>query len=540
MIDASIPLQVKAPEVSTPFQNLGALMQLKNSGQEFLLRQAQAQDAAAQAAQRTADLHDQGVIRDAMTDPDKAKRIGAQDYSDIQGLVQPNTLDKVREATDAHITKQLANTKEQNQIYKEHTEEVTKGLAGLQQMAHDDDEFEAQLPAAYHQFMSNMAGQGKLDFFSPEGQPPKTVDNPRQLTPVIAALGMHNEALDKALAIQKTRQDTNKIEQEAVKAGAEAGKITAETPGVKADSDVKEAESKLQLQAIEDYQNGTQGTAHPIDSVLPTSVDKQGNADYKAAFDSAMKFGGPKAAQAVVEKAAEHAGGITANTAKIPGDIQKSIATETALSPIKVNQAVQTEIQKAKLAPGAVSGILNPTLQNKVIGDWTKASDEYQAKVGDAQRLHAFVEAARSGNQNAVALLPLSEVREIVNRVNSQELNAAGGGVSWARNIQNWVDKGATGKPSTETLDEMDRVADMTLGAAKRVWSGKVNNLNTLGAKFPTEPPDLPAASDLHKSSTGGGNLPTEARSKLQEGHNTTFGNGQVWTLKNGEPVQVK
>jgi len=34
--------------------------------------------------------------------------------------------------------------------------------------------------------------------------------------------------------------------------------------------------------------------------------------------------------------------------------------------------------------------------------------------------------------------------------------------------------------------------------------------------------------------------LPTEARSRLKEGTNTTFGNGQTWTLKNGQPVQVK
>jgi hypothetical protein len=34
--------------------------------------------------------------------------------------------------------------------------------------------------------------------------------------------------------------------------------------------------------------------------------------------------------------------------------------------------------------------------------------------------------------------------------------------------------------------------------------------------------------------------LPAEAISKLTEGQSTTFGNGQVWTLKNGQPVRVK
>lgn len=41
-------------------------------------------------------------------------------------------------------------------------------------------------------------------------------------------------------------------------------------------------------------------------------------------------------------------------------------------------------------------------------------------------------------------------------------------------------------------------------------------------------------------ASPGTVTLPAAARAQLQEGHNTTFGNGQVWTLRNGEPVQVK
>lgn len=33
--------------------------------------------------------------------------------------------------------------------------------------------------------------------------------------------------------------------------------------------------------------------------------------------------------------------------------------------------------------------------------------------------------------------------------------------------------------------------------------------------------------------------LPATARAQLKEGYNTTFANGQVWTLKNGQPEQV-
>jgi hypothetical protein len=39
---------------------------------------------------------------------------------------------------------------------------------------------------------------------------------------------------------------------------------------------------------------------------------------------------------------------------------------------------------------------------------------------------------------------------------------------------------------------------------------------------------------------TSGASLPDAARAKLEEGKTTTFGNGQKWTLKNGQPVQVQ
>lgn len=38
----------------------------------------------------------------------------------------------------------------------------------------------------------------------------------------------------------------------------------------------------------------------------------------------------------------------------------------------------------------------------------------------------------------------------------------------------------------------------------------------------------------------GGGTLPAQAQSQLKEGVDTTFGNGQVWTLQNGQPVRIR
>ena len=40
--------------------------------------------------------------------------------------------------------------------------------------------------------------------------------------------------------------------------------------------------------------------------------------------------------------------------------------------------------------------------------------------------------------------------------------------------------------------------------------------------------------------SKGGEKIPASARKKLKEGIKTEFGNGQIWTLQNGEPVRLK
>ena len=45
---------------------------------------------------------------------------------------------------------------------------------------------------------------------------------------------------------------------------------------------------------------------------------------------------------------------------------------------------------------------------------------------------------------------------------------------------------------------------------------------------------------DAVTGKTGGVDLPLAARQSLQEGHVTTFANGQKWMLKNGQPVQVQ
>lgn len=232
MIDSAIPLQVKPPEAGpSVVQTLGSLMSLRNAGAEYALRQAQAADAKAQADQRAADLHDQGVITGMLQDPEKAKRYAAGDYSDIQGLVQPKTLDAISKVRDEHVTKQLANTKEQNALFQNHTAEVAKGLNSLDEYVKASDAHESELPGMYSSWLANVKNEGLLDFMAPGTELPTTLTDPAQLRKMIAALGMHHEALTQALAVQKDREDiaTKQQTREDAAAKAERERIDFDT-----------------------------------------------------------------------------------------------------------------------------------------------------------------------------------------------------------------------------------------------------------------------------------------------------------------------
>jgi len=70
-------------------------------------------------------------------------------------------------------------------------------------------------------------------------------------------------------------------------------------------------------------------------------------------------------------------------------------------------------------------------------------------------------------------------------------------------------------------LDEIDRYAS-DVAATPKSGAGQI------------------AAHEGAAKSGGGETLPPQAVARLQEGHETTFANGQTWTLRNGQPVKVR
>lgn len=70
-------------------------------------------------------------------------------------------------------------------------------------------------------------------------------------------------------------------------------------------------------------------------------------------------------------------------------------------------------------------------------------------------------------------------------------------------------------------------------GRINEASRGRIKPKGTPGIQKP------PAGAGAGTTPSQAGGLPAQALARLQEGHNTTFANGQVWTLRGGQPVQV-
>ncbi len=467
-LDPNIILQAQTPQPPSLFQTAGSLMGLQDQSAQIAQRRAQAADQQAQAAQRARDLQDQATVQDAMRDPEKARRIVSGDLSDLNGLVQPTTLDSVQKARDTHQTTLLSNNKTTLEESASDLAKLEKGLLGLKEFVSNDAN-EGKLPEASAQFIANMQAQGAFRHFT-GGPVPQALTNPDDIDLYLAKIGAQYQALTDALAVKEKREEI--AGKQAIRENTEA-----ELGGKQAESGIKQYE----LNALTNPEQAGGG----LEDIVDPAKYPERYAAYKAQLGKAVTL---EQRAAVLHQAQEEMGGIakeTNPTIMAAKAKQAGMNASATIGP-EVQKAVQTEIQKAKLAPGAVSGIMNPTLQLKVIGDFTKADDEYQSKVGDAQRLLNFVQAARSGNQTAASMIPVAEVRAIVNRLNTQELNAAGGG-SIARRLSNLADKALEGKPSEATLKDAEDFARLSLDAAKKTKNGKLSTLNTLGANFPLE-----------------------------------------------------
>lgn len=228
--------------------------------------------------------------------------------------------------------------------------------------------------------------------------------------------------------------------------------------------DVKAAQSRaLQTNKPEDWDAS-------VDATIPPQKYPQANAAMKAQVRQLVRMG-------EWNKALE----LTSGAAKtvLEQEATTNRETDPRVLAARVNQAVGTQVAVAKASPGMFDDIPDPQSRHQAQGQFEKYTNEYADKAGTAAQLHDFVAAAQSGNKAAPALIGPAELRQVVNRVNRQELEqvTAGSGDAIDR-VQGFIDKYTKGEPiPPEVLTDMNKLSQVTQAAARRTYSAKVAGL---------------------------------------------------------------
>lgn len=493
-LDPQIPLSVNIPQQApvSPLGSIAQLMQLRGIDSEIALRNAQAQQAqqqsqnvAAEARQRQRDLADQNFLQQASLDPNIHKQLALGDTSGIAGHVQLKT-EQALQANALKIATDRA-TLNTTQLTQRNTgaSEIASTVAGLLNLKDangnpDLAKINENLPSA----IDGLTKSGALtavgiDPAKLQGQQVTSVDQLHQLA---ASMGAETEVNDKILAQKKTAAET-----------AASAATTAET-----NQKVALLTRKI---AATDAMGQPGGLEQMVNGRIPAQFP-QFRADALAAAQNAGKLnpGDPGKVAEAIEKVAAQADEIQKNAdpTNIGASATKARADAAAVSPITtqtaVNTAVRTRAAEAAQAPPALRGIVDPTIRAQVSADQQKANEEYQTKVADSTRLQQFVDAARSGNQAAMKLVPIAEVRDILSRVTNTELGSAGTGVTMKRRALDYLSNTFQGRPTEDTLGDIENVGKMVLTSAKTAYQGKVQNFNNQGASFPLEPTGAPPA----------------------------------------------
>jgi hypothetical protein len=354
MTDASIPLGFQTPQQQSPLASLSQIMAFKNGMAETELRRQQIlqsqslqAEQQAKADQANRDLADQGKLQELMKNPDVNARIRKGDTSDIDGVLQPKSVDALRSKQLELQNGYLTQTKEQNQIAS--------------------DTIKNKIQPSVNAFYDMLKPDGSLDFDRINSSMPGIIQGLNQdgafkdaglPAPNAAGRITSKDDLDALSAslhgLAAAREHVAGLQEQAAKTAASSGAATKDT----ADAAKAQAEADKQNMIngfMKAAQNGTTTGVHPIDSILG-QVDPQAAASYKPAYDAAMAGGGPEAAKAILTAAAEHAATLsTATTAKKLADMKALAPTEIGIAGQKagVEETARTNAQLAVLNQGA-------------------------------------------------------------------------------------------------------------------------------------------------------------------------------------------
>jgi hypothetical protein len=220
MIDSSIPLQARPPQVPDIAEQYGRMLQLKNMMQQGQMGDAQLQQQQMQTQQMAQDQKDQQIIREAYGavsgDLDKL-------HAAVAGKVSPKAAQAIKTAAYEQHQKLLTLNKDEFDLESKKLERVGNVVNGLLQM---DDQ---SMASAWPQIRSQVIQAGDTDA--------QTV--PEQF-PGRQGIQMYANMIDGGKAAFTRADEARKVSEEA----RTAAKSTAELPGIQADTAKKVAEQQ--------------------------------------------------------------------------------------------------------------------------------------------------------------------------------------------------------------------------------------------------------------------------------------------------------
>jgi hypothetical protein len=467
------------PQPQNPLQTISTLAAIRGQGSENLLRTQQAADFQQQAQQRQRDMQDQNTIQQAMADPAINAKVHTGDFSALEGKVQPKTLDAVRQSQLAYQKDVQSQTEAQNKIRQDALGEINNTIGGLKTLP-DLPTINGALPGAIGNLQAS--GTFKRAGIDPS-KIPQTITDPAQLNAFQAQIGGALAAHEKALADKKT---------------------IAETQKNAADAQLTQQKADLQKQFVDQFKSNPQAGPQIINKIIDPKLDPATNQSYNGALQAAMGLGDMDAAAKLIEAASSHAASLNAKLNPRVADMEVNTAARKAQAEIgpHVSEAVQKQLAIAKTSSDALAGIADPTIRRQAEQGFEKVSMDAMDKYSDAQKLQDFVKAAQSGNKAAGGLIPLVELRQIVNRVNNREMQAAGVPGDLADKAIAVVDGWTKGVPqSPEGLKAIADLSVVSQQAALRRYRGQVGVIQGVYKAKNLQPIDIQS---LYQNGAGG------------------------------------
>ncbi len=486
MLDASIPLSVRPPEIASPLQTIGGLMQLRGQMSEIALHnqqietsRQQAADIAEQTAQRHRQNESQAKLAEVLQDPSVHSKIRNGDLSPLYNSgASPDVINGVAEGLNKYYQTTGALRIQDAERHKAGRDMLASALANV----------DPANPATADQLNSFKAILGK-DYPDLAQQLPTFSQGPQlgqQIDDLKKSNGIFTAVLDSEL---KTREERAKAV--TAETGQEKGKRelaglgpTGLTPLQQAELPGKEAQSKIEQAKADLFAHPEKGLA-AID-VLSTPGSHL-NAGMKAAYQAATT---PEARQQILEQGVREQG--EKDPEKIAAHVNQAVAT-----------AVGTHLAIAKLSPDAFAGIADATSRNSAMNEADKIYKEYTDKNSQTQVLLDTIRAAQGGNKAAPGVLPIEQVRSVLanGRINSQELRAVSSNAgSLMDQIEGKIGKLVSGQPiPADILQATAELAKIQQQAARRNFDAGKDRLKMRGVDTGKLPePGIASSSAIH------------------------------------------